>query len=238
MLFVFYGTHTDRARQKAQSLISGLLQKRPEAALVRIDAESFDPSIIDELSGGQALFGNSYIAELVGVLAAPDAESALVSKVKELSESANIIILREPALSPKTEKALKKHAHTITQFEVAAREAPERFNAFSLGDALYAKKRKELWILLQRARLSGLSDEELLGSLWYSAKTLVAAGKENAAADAGVKPYPYQKAKAAARNYSKEERERLLDSLFSVQRDLRAGEGELSHLLERWVLSI
>lgn len=238
MLFVFFGTDGTLTRKKSDQLVQGLLKKRPDAALSSFTDEDFHPGVLEESIFGQALFGGSYIIELTNILSVDEYAEAILPRLAEIAASTNVIILREHALSKEFERKLKLHAHTMAEQVLPTQKPKERFNTFALGDALYAGNRKELWVLLSKARLSGIADEEILGSLWYSVKALYAANIEGDASSAGLKPYPYQKAKAVGRKFGSEERERLLDSLMQVQIDMRRGEGDLSNLLERWVLGV
>jgi len=72
MLYFFYGSDKDTAREKANALVEALHKKKPDAELFRIDPSSRAElttghgtenlaARMDELAGSQGLFNNSYI---------------------------------------------------------------------------------------------------------------------------------------------------------------------------------
>jgi DNA polymerase III delta subunit len=236
MLFVFHGTDHETLQRKADALVNALLHKRPDAARMRITEETFSADALAELAESQSLFGGSYIADVVDVIAHVEAPEAFMAWAHALSSSPNIVVVREQTLPLPVLEKLTQFADKVVHADIATTKPVSIFNVFQLGDSLYARDRKGLWVGFTEARLRGIDEEALMASLWYSVKALSYAAQSKTAEDAGLKSFPYTKAKQASGRYRPEEIDALVRSLFGVQQAARSGEGELSHLLERWVL--
>lgn len=237
MLYIFYGSDTGAARAKANALVASLVEKRPDASLVRLDSESFEPSSLPELISGQGLFVQKYIVVLDRVFEHEEAKGAIQDSLKDIAASDNIVVMLEGALDTKTKKQLEKAASKVTEFSKKEKKQ-ERFNVFALGDALGRRDKKQLWVLYQEALREGLSPEEIQGSLFWQVKTMLLASKTTTAEEAEMKAFPYNKAKGYAKNYSDEELERLSWGLIEAYHEVRQKGGELNVKLEKWVLGV
>lgn len=237
MLFVFYGDHTDELRRKTSTLIAGLLKKKPDAAHVVITDENFNPAHLDDFLFGQALFGGSYVVEFANVFSQDGATEAIVERLADMAASANILVVREGPLPAPVKKKLEKHATQIV--EVSRPQKPikaERFNPFVIGDAIYNRSRKDAWIGLMEAKMAGLKDEEIAGSLWFSVKALLSAKNARTPEEVGLSAFPFQKAKRALAKFSEGEIEKMADELIALYHDAHRGEAPMELALERWVL--
>ncbi len=107
-----------------------------------------------------------------------------------------------------------------------------------LADALAARDKKTLWIRYVEAIESGAVAEELHGILFWQVKTMLLAQQSKTAEEAGLKPFPYSKAKGALKNWKPGEVEKLSSDLVSIYHRAHRGEGELALLTERLLLRI
>jgi hypothetical protein len=82
----------------------------------------------------------------------------------------------------------------------------------------------------------GLSAEEIIGTLWWQLKTLRLAMLTKSAEEAGVKDFPYNKAKRALKNFKDGEIETLSLRLLNLYHDGHAGKCDIDLALEEWVL--
>jgi DNA polymerase III delta subunit len=139
-------------------------------------------------------------------------------------------------IKPKAAEAKALTANAEQYEEIARTEkAAERFNTFQLADALLHRDRKALWVLLVRARAAGIAPEEIAGVLFWQLKTLRLAETTKHARDAGVKDFPYNKAKRALPNFKSGEIAALLGELLALYHAGHAGE-DMNIGLERFVL--
>ena len=86
MIYLLYGKDTARARSKLKSLIDSLQAKKPDATFVRVTQESFREDRVQEFIGAQGLFESRLIIVFDCVLKNKNAESSILSALKELSQ--------------------------------------------------------------------------------------------------------------------------------------------------------
>jgi hypothetical protein len=91
-------------------------------------------------------------------------------------------------------------------------------------------------MLLQEALREGAQAEEIIGILWWQLKMLRLAAKTKTAAEAGVKDFPYNKAKRALAGFKSGEVDTLARSLLALYHDGHAGKRYINVALEEWVL--
>ncbi|MBP9843102.1 MAG: hypothetical protein KBC62_03795, partial [Candidatus Pacebacteria bacterium] len=112
------------------------------------------------------------------------------------------------------------------------------FNTFTIAEALAKKDKRQIWVLLQQARLLGIRDEETIGILWWQLKALRLAKRTNTPDEANMKEYPFKKAKQALRNFKDGEVEALSRSLLELYHLAHQGKRDMDMALEEWVLKV
>jgi DNA polymerase III delta subunit len=112
------------------------------------------------------------------------------------------------------------------------------FNIWSFTDAVGARRKKEAWVLYQKALAAGLAPEEIFYKLVWQVKTLLLAQKTKTAEEAGMKEYPYSKAKVSLKNFTTSELQNLSTDLVLGYHGARRGEGEMETMLEKIILSL
>ena len=177
MLYVFYGTDTARAGTKARALVESLRAKRPDAAYDKIDADSWNVSVIQGHLGGQGLFSSKYIVYLDRVTENKTAKDELVDYVAAMQESSNIFILYEGKVLTELKKTLEKHAEKIVV--VDEKKAANTFfgggdgpNIFALADAVGKRDAVRAWTLYRQAVDGGIESEAIIGMLFWKAKSI------------------------------------------------------------------
>ncbi|MCA9362001.1 hypothetical protein KC906_01370 [Candidatus Kaiserbacteria bacterium] len=233
MYVVFFGTDRGGVRDAATSYIEKNLPA--DATLTTIDAAEYQPSQLSDALGASSLFGG----EEWFVIDTPSNNSECDEEVKgalaDMAESSNTFIVLESALLAASKKTYAKHA---TNMQECTAEKADRFNSFALAEALAGKDKRKLWVLLQEAKLSGMREEEIVGMLWWQLKALRLAQTTRSAAEAGMKDFPYNKAKRALVQFAPGEVERITQSLLELYHDGHAGVREMDLALEEWVLRV
>jgi hypothetical protein len=112
------------------------------------------------------------------------------------------------------------------------------FNIFSLTDAIGARNKREAWVLYQRALASGMVAEEIFWKVVWQIKTLLLANRTKSAEEAGMKAYPYSKAKSALKNFKTGEIEKISENLVIGYHQARRGEIEIDALIEKTLLNL
>lgn len=232
MLHVYYGTDRSGVRDAATQYIEQ--KKSPDGTLTVFDAAEYQSGQIADALGAASLFGGAewYLLDTPSNNAemAEEVEGSLAA----MAESGNTFIVLEAGLLAAAKKKYASHAEAVQEF---AAKKTERLNPFALADALANKDRRKLWVLLQEMKLGGLPAEELIGILWWQLKTLRLAAITSSAEEAGLKEFPYSKAKRSLSAFSPGELERLSHSLLRLYHDGHSGVRDIDTALEKWVLS-
>jgi DNA polymerase III delta subunit len=234
MLELYFGTDTITVRQKALAVAAKYVEAG--ARLERVESSVLSSGKIAEMLGAASLFGESTVFVLDMPSEEPEAYTTLEKSVAELAASSNtIIVIEGPLLAP----AKKKWATGASVMEeLTAGPQGARFDVFTLATALSQKDKKSLWLLLTKAKRAGLASEEIIGTLWWQLKTLRVAAITRSADEAGMKSYPYDKAKQALRNFKPGELETISRNLLAVYHEGHGGVKDIEVGLEEWVLQI
>ncbi|MCI0619659.1 hypothetical protein L0Y40_01320 [Candidatus Wolfebacteria bacterium] len=237
MLYVLYGTDTEKAREKVRGLVASLTQREPNAAEFRLDADSCNPDALAEYLGAQGLFSSRVLVVLDRVFENDEAKELIVSHLADIADSENIFVLLESDLDKKTLARLERHAERVQEYEEKSgnKKLKGEFNIFSLTDALGNRDSDKLWVLYQKALRAGIPSEEMQGILFWQLKTLVqVAGGDTA----GLKPFVVGKAKRFLAHYSPNDVRALTSRFISLYHNARRGAVDFELGLEQLMLSL
>ncbi len=205
------------------------------AGVSTIDVDSYQSGIFADASDGASLFGGAMLYVIDTPSLSEEMYEDVLAHLEHFAASTHsFLVIEGPLLAPEKKK-FEKYAERVEEFKAGAKE---RFNTFALSDALAQKDKKSLWLLFNEARLSGIALEEIAGVLWWQLKTLRLASQTKNAAEAGLKDYPYNKAKHALAKFAPGELENLSRQLLTLQHESRHGNRELDVALERFVLTL
>lgn len=233
MLYTYYGTDIARVRTEALKKLGMLRQGGGELVVVPSE-ESATPMLKDAL-GATSLFGEQGIY----LLDMPSEDGVFFASVLELlsalRDSENAFVLIEGPLKVNDEKRITKESTSAQKCDGGPKK---EFNVFGMSDALLLRDKKTLWILLQDAWRDGKTSEEIIGTLFWQMKMLRLAEVARGEEEAGQKPFVFQKAKRAVKNFKTGEISRLSESLILLYHDGHGGVRDIDHALEAWVLRI
>lgn len=238
MIYLIYGTDTDKARAKVRSLVNSLIAKKPDASHEKITDETFSDSKLDELVGGMGLFSSRSIVEMDKVFRNKEAKETILERIKDISASENIFIFLEDGLNKKELTTFEKHSEKVQEFALREGPAEKAITLFPLTDALGKRDKKELWVLYHQAKIRGSSDEEIHGLLFWQIKSLILSHTAKDAKQAGLNPYVFQKALRYAKNFQPQELSALSLKLITLYHDARRGLAPLDAGLEKFVLEL
>lgn len=233
MLHVFFGNGVVAVRQKAFSFITN--GELGDTKLERIEAEKYAPGLCADIATSASLFGGNTVYLLDTPSSQADFSEEVIASLEAFKESSNTFVIIETALLAPAKKVFGKYADSI---EEVSSVAAERFNAFAMADSLSQKDKKTLWLQLQDAKKAGLSAEEIIGTLWWQLKTLRLSALTKSAEEAGMKDYPYNKAKRSLKNFKDGELESLSQRLLALYHDGHLGKRDIDLSLEKWVLTL
>lgn len=232
MLYSFFGSDIGNVRTAARKRINALLKNDATAVTITGDTGSLDA--VREALGATSLFGGREVYVLDMVSEDEEFFASVLELLPALDESENVFILIEGAHKAAVEKLITKHSTESAVFE--GKEKKE-WNVFALTDALVARDKKQLWILLQDAWKHGRTSEEIIGTLFWQLKMLRLADVTTSALEAGQKPFVYDKAKRALRQFPRDLHE-VTHRLVMLYHEGHGGKRDINHALEAWVLSL
>ena len=237
MIYLLYGNDTHASRKKLHTLLDGLFKKRPDAEYFHITTENISEFSVEELISSQGLFEQKYIVVLDNLFEDKDKRDEFLKMLKEMQGAEHIFIFLEGKLDKKTTTRFEKYAEKIQEFSTEVKKK-ERFNTFSLTDALGKRDRKSLWTLYQKAKLEHIADEEIHGILFWQVKSMLLALQSASAKEAGLNPFVFNKSKEFLRNYSEKEVRGLSQKLITLSHDARRGIHGFDTALERFILAL
>lgn len=247
MIYFYYGTDAESARKKAKVTIDSLLAKKPDATLVKIGEEELTDTRITELASGQALFSNKYIVHFSKTFDNKENKELILKNIKEIAQSENIFIFTEGKTDKASLAKIEKNAEKAEEFVKAEKALTkkqalalkgEKVDFFEFTDALGKRDKKGLWVLYQDALAEQVPAEEIHGMFFWETKSMLLAKKCKTAEEAGMKPYPFGKARDSARNYKDGELESILEELVNMYHEAHRGNIDFHVALEKFILEL
>ena len=115
--------------------------------------------------------------ESAGSTGFADKSAALCDIAEGLVQSPHAFIFEEDTLTAKLQTKLEKAGAKLRMFEKIKKAEP--LNMFALGDAMARGDRKTFWLLLMKARESGILPEQICGILAWKARTMLTVSYTN-----------------------------------------------------------
>jgi hypothetical protein len=157
-----------------------------------------------------------------------------------IADSENVFVFLETDLKADRLKSFEKLAEKVQKFSLPAKKGKDRpeFNIFSLSEALGRKDKKTLWKLYRLAIDESFPPEEISGVLFWQIKSMIVAGEAKTAAQSGLSPFVFAKARNFLKNYSIAELKKNSSRLVSIYHDSRRGISDFEVGLERFILEL
>ena len=240
MIYLIYGNNFSKTRSKLQEILSLQIKKKPDASYFKLNSENWDTRILDEFISSQGLFESKYIVVVDSMLSNKDSYEEIKTKLKEISASPNIFIFIDGSLTKEMVNKVSKYSEKIQEFS-DKKEGPTKIgeiNVFTMTDALGARDKKRLWIMYQKAIFVGMEPEEIFRLFFWQIKSMLISQMSKSAKDAGLNPFVYKKSLGFAKNFKKDELNKLSSDLIRTYHDARRGILDFNIALERFVLEI
>src|SRR3989338_9379821 len=236
MLYVIHGKDREKGRIRFRALREEMRKKIKEEHVI-LDGE-ISEEFLRGLSSSQGLFGDTALFVFDCVFDKMGEQETLLAHARDLMSSPNSFLVFEPSLEKSIADGLKD-ARAITE-EFAPKKVDTRpdFNIFSLGDTLGKRNKKELWVLYQEALASGLSSEEICGTLFLEVKNLALIKNAKPGDDKGMSTFVAKKSRSFALNYTREEIINLSRALITIYHEDHRGGEPMNIALERFILNI
>ena len=247
MIYFYYGSDFESARKKAKVTIDSLLAKKPDATLIKIGDEDLSIGKILELAGGQALFSSKYIVFLYKTFDNKENKELILKNLKEIAGSDNIFIFAEGKTDKTSLTKIEKNAEKVQEFiklekpltkkqKLAA--IGEKIDFFEFADALGRRDKRGLWVLYQDALAEQVPAEEVHGIFFWQVKSMLLAEKCKTVEEAGMKLFPFQKARGYSKNYKDGELENISSKLLSMYHEAHRGNEDFHIALEKFILEL
>jgi len=236
MLYIFYGNDTEMSGKKISATLRDLEKKREKASLFRVEAKDLTKDFFNEFTGSQGLFEKKYIVHISYPFENVLSKETFLENLVQMSESEHAFLVQEGKINKEDLEKIKEYAQKVFEHKIA--EQKNDGLLFSLTDSFGSRDKKQTWIKYRDAINGGASAEEIHGVLWWYIKTLYLALITKDETEAGMKPYPYNKAKRAVKNFKKEEIEERMQSLINIYHDAHLGKVNFENELETFILSL
>lgn len=215
MIYLFTGTDTEKARQKAFQWVAAARAKAPDVAYVRLNIDEISAASLDEATGTQGLFFLKSLVLLDDPFARAEIAELVLEALPKLKDSDNAIAILAPKLLTARIKKVEAAAEKVFAFD-APKKQDRGFNS-ALVNALAARDGKTLWKEVQKAYRQGDAPEMVHGLLHWKARDMMQKG---------------------GRGWSKDEARVLSRELIELLSESRKGGPALGESLERWALSL
>ena len=237
MLYILHGHNFSARKKKLDELVSSFLKKKPDASVFRLPEERLTPSVIEELSQSQGLFTPKHVVILEGIFESEESTEIVLPYLSLVKDSENVFISTDAGIPAKILKEISVFAEKMQEFD-GKKEAEPRFNIFALSDAVGKRDRKSAWRILLRAEAEGLMPEEILGTIFWQVKNMLALknGKGATSSSTGLKPFVFTKSRAYSDNFSEDELKNLSKSLVRLYHDSHRGILDFELGLEKLIL--
>lgn len=236
MLYVIYGNDKKRKEEYLDALRKKITT--PDTSVELVEEEQVSKDWLDESLQGRGLFGEKKIFLLNDVLGKKEVQELIFEKIEDFKRTENIFIISESSFTSKNTDLFKGFADEIKEFSQASGGKAQEFNIFLLGDALGARNKKDLWVLYERAKKTGLSDEEIAGTLFWSVKNLALMKNAKEGDDAGLNHFVASKNRGYVKKYSATEIQKLSGDLIKIYHEAHRGGESMDVALEKFILSL
>ncbi len=214
MLYVFYGSDINTVRKKANNLVQGLLNKQPDAEVVRVTEEIINTVSINNLLATQGLFKSNYIIYLDNLN--EEYKSWKEEEYKNMQKSEHICILIADRLSAGVLKVIKENSANAVEYKI--NKTKSQYNIFNIADAFKNRDKKRLWLEFIGAKSNNTLGESIVGILFWAIKDLLLKKQYN--------------------KWSENELKKLSTSLANLPHQARLDRVETNNALEYWILSL
>ena len=247
MIYLLYGTDTHKSRTKLHEMLEILSKKRPNSEIFKITSENWSEDKLLELFSSKGLFDQKYIVVLDNLFEKKEIKEFILEHMDEMKLSEHPFLILDGKVDTVSLKKIEKTAQKIQEFEKSENYPPshgyggvkKEYNAiFKITDGLLLKDKKKLWIDYTDLISQGVVAEEIHGLLFWQVKNMILAERSDSQNETGLTPFQYKNALTGSRKYKDSELVKMSGDLVEMTSRVRAGEGDLNIMLEKWILCL
>ena len=222
------------SREIARSIVEVCKKKQPTAEYVSFDSETAKTSL-EELAYAQGLFNQKYIV-FIG-----DPPTTILDDIVKTApsyvSSGHVFVLFDPEIKESAVKALEKAGAKIyTEKKKVAEENGSV--GFKIADAFLEKDTEMFFKKLHTLCKSDADADVSIPILFWQMQTLLLARDAKTATEAGLKQFPFSKAKKVSEKFTQDELFNNYMLLDTLSRRQRMENLSYKETLERFVLSL
>lgn len=182
------------ARELSKEFVSVCKKKREQAEYIYISPAVLHHSL-EELLLGQGLFEQKYIVFCDEMLGDSSAQH-LVDNLSSYHGSPHMFVIFEPSLGARDEKKFAGAGAVIKKCKEKATTENMR-SLFAFVDTFLKNEKEKTFVAFYVLLQGGGLASSVLNTLLWQLRMLVLVSRSESAADAGVKPFVFTKAKRA-----------------------------------------
>ena|SRR3989344_396173 len=169
MLYLFSGDDIGKRNQALEELLQSLPK---DVETLSVDQNNFDAQEFENFYSSAGLFSARRALILNRILEKEETAEFLMMRLPALAESESFFIFLEGKISRVTLDIFKKARGELNIFELPVTKK-EKFNNFTLANALGERDKFSLWISFRQALNHGATLEELAGILFWKSKDMI-----------------------------------------------------------------
>lgn len=178
MIYLFCGDDNSAKTLACETFVTRLSEDLNLETL-HFYRDNLDLNQIESFCSGPSLFSKKHALIFKDVLELKIEEEIngfFLNNIGKMAESENTFVFSEGKLDKKTIDIFKKSRAEINSFELP-KGKKEKFNTFTMADALASRNKLNLWMLFRKALKKGVSLDEITGILFWKIKTMILNGE-------------------------------------------------------------
>lgn len=237
MFYLITGKDFKKRLAKKNQLLRALHKKRAGSEVFSLEPDGFEEGTLEELLSSQGLFESKHIVVGDGLFRDAETKEVMMKYLEDLKNSPNVFLFLEEKLNKKPLEKISEYAQEVFLVGDGGEKNEIKPNHFTLADALGGRDKSGLWVEYQKALKEGALPEALHGILFWQVKTIILTKRAKSAGEAGVSPFPFQKAQRFAKNFKDGELENISARLVCLYHDAHRGKIDLREGLETFILT-
>jgi hypothetical protein len=190
MLFVFYGTDTDKRQNAVKELVNNDLYKAYET--ITLNDLTAKPELLTQYFESTSLFGQAYVVILDGAMMVSEVKDYILSNIETIVDSPAVCVISEETILAAERELFKKNAKLCAEYALP-KERNQVWTPFAFTERVGMRDKKGAWAMYTEAILHDKSPDEIIGALFWLLKTVSLLTKLPKGAPSGLNPYVEKK---------------------------------------------
>ncbi len=217
-------------------IVFGTEERKKVLAKYKVCVASFidhnDPNFnLQQYIDSVSLFNQVHVYQLIGFIADGGMED-LISNRTSVVASPNIFIIQETDITEARRKKLEAMGFNVGKNTSVVKKFSDEI--FTLSDAIYARDKKNAWVVFCELSQK-FAAEEIHGTILWAIKMMRVFHYADAL---GIKPFVANNANRASKKYTPTEIDNMHRQLVCIYHDAHNGKLDFNIALEKWLLGL